>query len=350
MTAPDVPVASGGYRALIGVGGIGAGSFFALDGNHTLGREESRSGRFLDRRDYCKLHIIAHYVKVLLGSQFPVIPIGKVGADDVGERLLREMAEVGLDMRYVQVVPGSQTLFSFCFIYPDGSGGNLTTDDSACSHVDAATVAQAEPEFARYAGAGIALAVPEVALDARRALLDLGSRYRFLRVASFATGEVAAAEDMGLFEQVDLLALNLSEAAALAGFSSEDRPPASIIEAAVTSLGRRNPAAWVTITAGGRGSWVWDGTQLWHRPALPVEVAGTAGAGDAFLAGFLVGLAAGLDLVHSHELANLVAAHAVTSPHTINKATDRAALCRLARAKDLALSEPVACLLECRAG
>ncbi len=61
------------YRALIGTGGIGAGAFFALDGNHTLGREESRSGRYLDRRDYCKLHIIAHYVQVLLGEDFGVV-------------------------------------------------------------------------------------------------------------------------------------------------------------------------------------------------------------------------------------------------------------------------------------
>ena len=50
---------------MIGTGGVGSGSFFALDGNQTLGREESRGGRFLDCQDYCKLHIISHYVKVL---------------------------------------------------------------------------------------------------------------------------------------------------------------------------------------------------------------------------------------------------------------------------------------------
>ena len=72
------------YRALIGTGGIGSGNFFALDGNHTLGREESRSGHFLDRRDYCKLHIVSHYVCRLLGGSFSVIPLGMVGADDVG--------------------------------------------------------------------------------------------------------------------------------------------------------------------------------------------------------------------------------------------------------------------------
>jgi ribokinase len=341
MTSPQVSISAGRYRALIGVGGIGAGSFFALDGNHTLAREESRSGRFLDRRDYCKLHIICHYVQVLLGPQFPVIPIGKIGDDDVGERLRREMADVGLDMRHVQVAPGSQTLFSFCFIYPDGSGGNMTTDDSACSQVDAASVAAAEPEFARYAGAGIALAAPEVPLSARRALLDTASRYGFLRVASFAAGEIAAAIGGGMLACIDLLALNLSEAAALAGCSAEERPASAIAAAAVKSLSRHNPTASVTITAGSQGSWAWDGEHLWHQPALPVPVAGTAGAGDAFLAGVLVGLVAGLDLAQSHELAALVAAHAVTSPHTINKTTDRAALHRLVRELGLPLSEPV---------
>ncbi len=62
---------------MIGTGGIGSGRFFALDGNHTLGREESRSGRFLDRRDYCKLHIVSHYVRPLLGPSFTAIAIGQ---------------------------------------------------------------------------------------------------------------------------------------------------------------------------------------------------------------------------------------------------------------------------------
>jgi hypothetical protein len=55
------------YTAMIGVGGVGSGSFFKLMGNQTLGREESRSGVFLDQEDHCKLHIISHYVKSLTG-------------------------------------------------------------------------------------------------------------------------------------------------------------------------------------------------------------------------------------------------------------------------------------------
>src|SRR5512139_4115739 len=119
------------YRAMIGVGGIGSGAFFALTGNATLGREESRGGRFLDRRDYCTLHIITHYVKTLLGPLFETLPIGRVGDDAAGQELLREMGRAGLDLRYVEITPGSRTLSSFCLVYPDGSGGNLTTTDSA---------------------------------------------------------------------------------------------------------------------------------------------------------------------------------------------------------------------------
>ena len=178
------------YRALIGTGGIGSGMFFALDGNHTLGREESRSGHFLDRRDYCKLHIVSHYVRRLLGSSFPVIPLGMVGADEVGERLLGEMAEVGLDLRYVGRAEGRRTLYALCLIYPDGSGGNVTENDSACAAVDAGWIARAEPEFARFSGAGIALALPEVPLEARQKLLALGTAHGFLRVASFTTAEI----------------------------------------------------------------------------------------------------------------------------------------------------------------
>jgi ribokinase len=79
----------------------------------------------------------------------------------------------------------------------------------------------------------------------------------------------------------------------------------------------------VSITAGMRGSWTWDGEMLAHVPAHKVEAVGTAGAGDAHLSGILAGLAAGLALGEAHELGALTAALSVTSPHTINVDIDR---------------------------
>jgi sugar/nucleoside kinase (ribokinase family) len=322
------------FDGLIGTGGIGSGRFFALDGDHTLGREESRSGRFLDRRDYCKLHIVAHYVQTLLGSPFHTVAIGRVGNDEAGAGLLVEMARAGIDIRYVMSGVGEQTMYAFCFLYPNGSGGNLTVNDSASARVGAGSVLAAEAEFDRFASRGIALALPEVPLPARRALLSLGSAHGFFRTASYTTAEILELE--GSLDDVELLALNLDEAGALAGLRAETAEPEAAVRAAAANV---RPGTLLTVTAGVRGSWSWDGSSLVHQPALPVRALGTAGAGDAHLAGIIVGLTIGLPLGEAHLLGALTAAVAVTSPHTINDRLDRAALLNCARATGLRLPE-----------
>ena len=334
------------HQAMIGVGGIGSGVFFALDGDHTLGREESRGGRFLDRRDYCKLHIISHYVKTLLGPEFAVLPIGNLGDDEVGRRIHGEMQNAGLDLRYVKFSPGDQTLFSFCFLYPDGSGGNMTVNDSACARVDAAFVGEAEPGFARFAGRGVALAAPEVPLEAREKLLDLGTEYRFLRVASFVSTEIGSALETGLLSKTDLLTINLDEAAALLGTSAKDTLPQATVEAAVKRLCASNPGMLVSITAGKNGSWSWDGESLVHIPAFRTEVVNTAGAGDAHLSGMVAGLVAGLSVSQAQELGTLVAALSVTSPHTIAPGIERQTLRQFADRTQAPIGVAVKRLLE----
>ena len=334
------------YDALIGTGGIGSGASFALSGSHTLGREESRGGRFLGRRDYCKLHIIAHYVKTLLGPSFTVLPIGKVGQDEFGARLLAEMKAIGLGMEYVQSVPGGQTLYSLCFVYPDGSGGNMTTDDSASSQVDETCVREAEPAFAQYGPRGIALAVAEVPLAARLALLDLGTKYGFFRAASFTTEEILAMPDKDVFRGIDLLAVNLDEAVAILGEAAGGEDRERLVPYVIRELAALNADLKVSITAGGWGSWAWDGTELAHQDRIDVPVASTAGAGDAHLSGLLVGMAAGLTVHEAHALASLVAAMSVTSQHTIHSQIDRVGLKTLARSAKVRLSKDTRDLLE----
>jgi ribokinase len=306
------------FNGMVGTGGIGHGSFFLLEGNETLGREESRAGRFLDRRDYCKLHIISHYLRVLMGPAFSVFPVGRVGDDDAGTRLLQEMRAAGLDLRFVERVPGSPTLYSFCFLYPDGSGGNLTTASSACAAVDPAAVEAASAVMAGLGTAGIALAVPEVPLAARRALLALATRHGLFRVASFTRAEIRDARASGLLGTVDLLAVNMEEAAASVEVAPGGHEPAELAARVTDALCREHPRLLLSMTAGAAGSWVGSAGSLSYEPALPVEAKGTAGAGDAHLAGLLAGLSAGLDLPAALPLATLVAAASVTSAHTID--------------------------------
>jgi ribokinase len=332
------------YRALIGVGGIGAGSFFAISGNETLGREESRGGRFLDQRDYCKLHIIAHYVQTLLGPIFTTLPVGKVGDDDTGRRLTAEMGAAGMDTRHVSALEGGQTMFSFCFLYPDGGGGNLTTDDSACARVDAALVGEAEDDFRLYHGAGIALAAPEVSLEARAALLERATAHEFFRAASFTAEEVGPAMRAGMMGKADLVALNRGEAARAAGLPAET-PVEELGARAVERLRAKNPALMVSITAGAEGSWLYEGPEVHRQAAWNAEVRNTAGAGDAHLAGLLAGFAAGLAAEEAQQLAGLVAALSVESPHTIHPGVRRDSLREFARRQGGSLGAGVRALL-----
>jgi ribokinase len=318
------------FHTLIGTGGIGTGSFFQLRGDHTLGREESRGGRFLERRDYCKLHILCHYLKALLGELMAVMPIGRVGDDEAGTRLLGEMAEVKLDLRFVHTLPDTPTLYSFCFLYPDGSGGNMTTEDSASGEVSAEAVTAAEGEFRRAGKNGIALAVPEVPLEARSKLLELATRHGLFRVAAFSSGEMEALRRGGLLERVDLLALNRDEARRLAEIGDAAADPAVVAESAIDRLSRTYPQLMMSVTAGAAGSWSWDGRSLFRLPAIEVPVGSTGGAGDAHLAGIIAALSVGLPLATAHGLGVLLAAASVTSPHTIHKGIDRRSLARLA--------------------
>jgi ribokinase len=333
------------YTGIIGTGGIGSGKFFKLNGDHTLGREESRSGHFLDVIDYCKQHIILHYIKVLLGPTFSVIPVGKIGDDEIGQVLFNEMSKTGFVMDRVEKVPNVSTLFSFCFCYPDGSGGNMTTDNSASAQVDAALVETAVTEIEKFGTKGIIMAAPEVPLIARQKLLELGKRYRLFCAASFTTEEIGHALDAGVITIVDLIAINIDEASAIAGSFTDKANPASIVQSAIQKLQMNNKKIMVSITSGEQGSWCWDGYKLNNFPAIKTEPVSTAGAGDAFFSGIICGLALGLHLFEAQQLA-LVAGLSVTSPDTIHKGIDRHSLYKFLHTSDLTFSEIILKLLE----
>ena len=131
--------------------------------NHTLGRNESRTGEWIDARDYCKLHIVEHYIAVLLvlkihPDQFKVFAVGNVGDDAAGATLISEMADVGIDTRYVRIESERTTLFSFAFFYPDKSGGNITVSNSAACKLSSDQLAECRSEMQRAGAEGLLFA------------------------------------------------------------------------------------------------------------------------------------------------------------------------------------------------
>ena len=107
---------------------------------------------------------------------------------------------------------------------------------------------------------------------------------------------------------------------------SKDNNPEKVVHAAIESLTKINPKLRVSITSGNIGNWAWDTKNLSFLSVPEVKAVSTAGAGDAFLAGIITGITAGMKISEAQELATLVSALSVTSPHTINKKIDSEAL------------------------
>jgi len=277
------------FNKVIGTGGIGTGEIYRLEGNHTLGREESRAGHLLDNRDFCKLHIILHYVAVLTRDMKPdiqVIPVSAIGDDLRGDNLREELIKAGMVVKYVKIYANTPTLHSVCFQYSDGSGGNITENRSACSKVDLSLLKSSENEIESNT---ILLAAPEVPLHTRFEFIKIGAARKAFVVASFTSSEMESATDFGIFEHIDLLSINKDEARVFSGLTKDDKV-SRIVEECVEKLQKFNPNIKLAVTNGAKGVYVYENGRMDFKPAYPVNPVNTAGAGDAFLAGLIIGI------------------------------------------------------------
>lgn len=351
--------AESGFTCAIGIGGIGSGIVYALHGGHDLGRNESRLGELLDSRDYCKLHILEHYIARLMGSDrtpgsFRVLPVGVVGKDANGTQILSEMSDAGLDTQFVRRDPFLKTLFSVCFIYPDGSGGNFTSSNSAAQALSADDLRTASPYMKAAGQRALALCAPEVQLELRRNFLELATLCGNYRVCSFVLGDMEEVVRTGLIALTDLVALNHEEASALlSGGSKHILDEEQLVECAATYTAT-HPSLRMVVSVGSKGAYGFEGGRTQFCPAPVLQPKSTAGAGDALLAGVVSALAAGVPFIHPNERAEtfsgrvlgtaldfgvLNASFSVTSAHSIHPDAVLENLLAFAELHDASISE-----------
>lgn len=295
------------YDHIIGTGGIGSGIFFSFPDAHTLGRNESRLARLEPFKDYCKQHIILHYITILMGSGkagFNTHPIGSVGNDKIGSELLDNMASAGMDISAIHRSDVNSTMYSVCFQYPDFSGGNITTNNSACNEVSPKHISDFYSKYNKDGKKAVVLAAPEVPLAARIALLKHGSTAKSLNVASILSSEVASFQEMNGFQLTDILSINRDEVCQIAG-KGENENFLEIITECIAILTAQNNAMTILITDGANGSYCYQNGNLEFTPAINTELVSTAGAGDAFLSGVLTGLCHNLPLFRGFDVESL---------------------------------------------
>ena len=278
------------YDQVVGTGGIGVGMLFQSNINETLGRSESRLVELSSAKDYCKLHIVFHYIAAILSQSLAVYPIGYVGDDANGKRLLAEMQEVGMDLTYIHVDEELPTDISICLQYPDKEGCNFTTANGASQKVNIEYVHKCIEQLV-VNNYSIVAAIPEVSVQSRIAMLRRGHEKGAFCALSMTVSEVDAFKEADIFSLCDLLAVNEEEAIAITGSQTL---PQQVIKDLYECVKDYNPNMLLLVTCGKLGAYSVSNGNVEYIPNMSVQVVNTTGAGDACLGGVLAAIAMGI--------------------------------------------------------
>ena len=232
--------------------------------------------------------------------------IGKVKADDLGRAFIADLRATGVAFDTAPAEDGQATGRCLVYVTPDGER-TMNTFLGASSHlappdVDEALVRAARIVYLegymwdRPAAKSAFLKAGEIARAAnRRVALTLSDSFCVDRFR----GEFIDLMRRGI---VDTLFANTDEILSLYETPSLDEALAAVSREGVLAA----------VTRSEKGSVVVEGRHRYEVPAFPiVRLADTTGAGDLYAAGFLAGLARGVDLKACARLGALAAAEII---------------------------------------
>jgi ribokinase len=217
--------------------------------------------------------------------------MGKIGRDAFGEEFLRLLDREGVAKEAVLYADGIPTAVGF--IVFSARGTNVIVIDRGANGAFLPRDIRANPEPVRRADVSLSpLEIPlETALEAARTARSAGKK--------FILNPAPAADLLGQdLDAVFALTPNEKEGRVCLGLRPDDPIPDHEAARRLLDLGPQH----VVLTRGEKGV-LWasrDGIR--SVPALPVEVVDTVGAGDAFNAGFAVGLAEGKPVLEAIAL------------------------------------------------
>lgn len=222
--------------------------------------------------------------RAVAALEVPAAFAGAVGQDVFGEDIARETARAGLDERFLQRLDAPTLLAVVHQVNPPAYF--FLGENSADLQFDPDKLPPGWLAAVRWIHlGGISLARPPLA----GTLLQLAeqARARGARVSFDPNARVTHRDPA--YRPVLERALALAD---LIKFSDEDLRfffPGAPEEEALGWVRARNAAAPVVVTRGGEGASLYQGKARQDFSAVPVRVADTVGAGDAFVAGLLYG-------------------------------------------------------------
>lgn len=246
---------------------------------------------------------IAYALRCLGGDPLPMATVG----EDAGPYLER-LDALGIDHRYVDIVPGSYT--AQAFITTDLADNQLTAFHPGAmsrSHLNAVP-----------AGAGIELGI--VGPDGRDGMQQHAQQFADLGIPFvFDLGQA-----MPLFNGEEL-SWFIARASYVTLNDYEARVVVERTRQTLAELARRVKA--LVVTRGGDGSDVYAGGSVVHVPVAPArKLVDPTGCGDAYRGGLLYGIGAGMDWETTGRLAAVMGAMKIETGGAQNYVADRAAI------------------------
>lgn len=244
----------------------------------------------------------------LRAAGVPVTMVSRVGADQLGDEVLRRATRYGVGTDLMQVDPTLPTGFVRVTVDADG---NAAYEIVAPAAWDALSLSDALAERAANARAIVFGSL------AQRNTVTRGT---IERLCAMATGALRVF-DVNLrppyddpkvvsrsLGHADLVKLNEHELVRLAAWFGLPGSP----QQQVAALAARFGCQLVCVTRGSAGAALWRAGQWTEHSGFEVEVRDTVGAGDAFLAVLVAGLLSGTEDRSLLQHANLIGAYVAT--------------------------------------
>lgn len=199
--------------------------------------------------------------------------LGCVGKDERGMLILEALRQEGVDISHCRVIEGIPTAYSEVMVI-DGDRVFVNSNAGA-----SAALALGEEDFIYLSTYDLVHTSVYSRLESQLKRIKSSVHY-----ISYDLSQNLEEDYWHLvLPFVDIVFVSLSEV------------PLNCLEHHLQKINSLGPAI-VIATRGPQGAWLYDGQNIVHQPALPIEIVDTLGAGDALAARFLVDFLAGLPL------------------------------------------------------
>ena len=242
----------------------------------------------------------------LRAAGLPVTMVSRVGADHLGDEVLRRAARYGVGTDLIEVDPALPTGFVRVTVDEDGNAKFDIVEPAAWDAI--------APSDALLRRAAAARAIVFGSLAQRHAV-SRGTIERLWESAALMVFDVNLRppyDDRDVvrrsLHRADVVKLNEAELGQLAGWFGLRGATRQLVE----SLAEQFHCRVVCVTRGRGGAAMWREGRWSEHPGFEVEVRDTVGAGDAFLAVLLAGLLSGAEDRAVLQHANLIGAYVAT--------------------------------------